>query len=263
MGVVGKHSWVRVHAVAIFSMDFMAKLGKRADFTTIDAPRLYFLMITLYHKVRQPPFPQNRLLIRSHPIIQHRLHQKTMPIPRLRAPLRLIVQPIRPKMPSAAADLCTLSIPAAQQRQRLRPVATRAPVVESCPLAYTESVRDFVQGCALGLVRGVGAEAQVAVVVCFRGGDAGGVVDADGFGDGGREALVAGHGGGHGGVDAGVGGGLVGGWVRGALEGPGYGRCGGGEEGGEEEEEGDVHGCGSDDGFDRWVSLRRGGLDLR
>lgn len=213
MGVVEKHSWVRVHAVAIFSTDCMAKLGKRADFTTIDALRLNFQTIKLYHNLLYPPFPDNGLLIRSHPIIQHGLHQKTMPIPRLRAPLRLIVQPIRPKMPSSAADLCTLSVPTAQQRQGLRPVATRAPVVESCPLAYTESVRDLVQGCALGLVRGIGAEAQVAVVVCFRGGDAGGVVDADGFGDGGREALVAGYGGGHGGVDAGVGGGLVGGWV--------------------------------------------------
>lgn len=92
-------------------------------------------------------------------------------------------------------------------------------------------MRDLVQGCALGLVRGVGAEAQVAVVVCFRRGDAGGVVDADGFGDGGGEALVAGYGGGHGGVDARVSGGLVSGWVGGALESPGY-CCGGeGEEG--------------------------------
>lgn len=88
-----------------------------------------------------------------------------------------------------------------------------------------------MQGGALGLVRGVGAEAQVAVVVCFRRGDAGGVVDADGFGDGGGKALVPGYGGGHGGVDAGVGGGLVGGWVGGALEGPGYCCVGGGEEG--------------------------------
>ena len=92
-------------------------------------------------------------------------------------------------------------------------------------------MRDLVQGGALGLVRGVGAEAQVAVVVRFGGGDAGGVGDADGFGDGGGEALVAGYGGGHGGVDARVGGGLVGGWVGGTLEGPGY-CCGdGGEEG--------------------------------
>lgn len=109
------------------------------------------------------------------------------------------------------------------------------------------------------MVGGVGAEAQVAVVVCFGGGDAGGVVDADGFGDGGCEALVAGYGGGHGGVDARVGCLLVGGWVGGALERPGYGRCGGGEEGGEEDEEGNVHCCGLGGGL---VSVRRGWFDL-
>lgn len=105
------------------------------------------------------------------------------------------------------------------------------------------------------MVRGVGAEAQVAVVVCFGGGDAGRVGDADSFGDGGCEALVPGYGGGHGGIDAGVGCGLVGGRVGGALQGPGYCCCGGGEEGGDEQEEGDVHCCGLGRGL---LSVRRG-----
>ena len=157
------------------------------------------------------------LLISRHPIIQHRLHNQTMPIPRLRTPLRLIIQPIRPKMAPTTTDLRTRTIPTPQQRQGLRPIPTGAPIIKSLPLADTKRVRDLVQRGSLGLVRGVGAEAQVAVVVCFRGGHAGGVVDADGFGYGGREALVAGYGGGHGGVDAGVGCGLVGGWVGGSL----------------------------------------------
>ena len=114
-------------------------------------------------------------------------------------------------------------------------------------------MRDLVQGGSLVLIRGIGAESQDAVIVCFSGGNAGGIVDADGFGDGGREACVAGYGGGHGGVDAGVGCFLIRCRVRGSLQGPVYGRRGGGEEGGDEEEKGDVHDCGLDGGLVRFV----------
>ena len=144
---------------------------------------LYFPTTTLCHNHLQPPFPNAQLLIRSHPIIQHRLHKQTMPIPRLRTPLRLVVQPIRPKMPTSTSNLRTLSIPPPQQRQRLRPIPTRAPIVKRFPLSHTQRVSDLVQSGPLGLVRGVGAEAQVAVVVRFCGRDAGGVGYADGFGD--------------------------------------------------------------------------------
>jgi len=175
--------------------------------------------------------PTIKPLIRSHPIIQHRLHNQTMPIPSLAAPLGLKIQPVRPKVAAATTNLRTRTIPAAQQRQSLRPIPTSTQIIKRFPLANSQSVRDLVKGGALGLVSRVGAETQVAVVVCFRRGDAGGVVDADGFGDGGGEALVPGYSRGHGGVDARVSGGLVCCWVGSAFEGPGY-CCGGeGEEG--------------------------------
>ena len=217
--------------IVAFLQGIVAKLGKRADINTTTATFWLHFFLTRALRRYHLTLRLSPRLISSHPVIQHRLHQKTVPITRLRTPLRLIIQPIRPKVPASTVDLRALPIPAAQQRQRLRPVPARAAVVESLPLAHAQRVRDLVQRRALRLVRGVGAEAQVAVVVRLGGRHARRVVDADGLGDGRREALVAGHGRGHGGVDARVGGGLVGGGVRGALEGPGYGCCGGGEEG--------------------------------
>jgi hypothetical protein len=87
-------------------------------------------------------------------------------------------------------------------------------------LAYTQRVGDFVHGRTFCHVRAVRAEAQVTVVVCFCGGDAWGVGNADGL-VGVRVLVVACDGSCHCSFDLGVGVFLVGGGVGGLLESPG------------------------------------------
>jgi hypothetical protein len=179
-----------------------------------------------------------------------------MPIRIRLAPLVVIIQPIRPNMTAPTINLRTCPIPTPQQRQRTPPIPRRTLAIKRRRLPNAQRVRDFVHGCALVHVCAVGAEAQVAVEVGLRGGHAGRVGDADGFG-GGRVFGVARDGVLHGERDACVRVGLVGCGVGGACERPVQ-RCGGAAGvGGYAEEEGDAHvgrrGCIWNAGSEVWM----------
>lgn len=112
-------------------------------------------------------------------------------------------------MAASARNRGTLAVPASQQGERGTPVLRGTVIVKSPSLPNTKRVCDLVESSAFCLVGSVGAEAQVAVVVCFCGGDTGSVVDSDGLGNVGCQSLVAGYGCGHGSFDTAVCCGLV------------------------------------------------------
>lgn len=116
-------------------------------------------------------------------------------------------------------NLRRAAIPTPQQRQSSLPIPTCAQPVKVRRLPDAQSVADLVHRRALVHVCAVAAEAQVAVVVCLGGGDAGRVGDAHSFGE--RGVLRVACGGAlHGEGDARVGVGLVSGGVGGFSQCP-------------------------------------------
>lgn len=115
----------------------------------------------------------------SHAVLDHSIHQETVSLGILIAPLIVVVQAIRPHVLAAAVNHRPLSVPAAKERKRSRPVPRCAIGIEAATETNTQCVRDFVEGSPFRHVAAVRPETKVTVCVGLGGGDAWVVADVD------------------------------------------------------------------------------------
>lgn len=99
------------------------------------------------------------LLVSSHTIVQHSLHQKTMSVSGLITPFSLEVQAVWPEVSASATDGGGPTILALQQRSRRRPVVVVTMVVEGLPLTDAECVSDLMKGRPLCLISWISPKA--------------------------------------------------------------------------------------------------------